>query len=225
MTTILIDTNEPPEIKLLGTPQHLTVGDAWIATPDAVLVVERKTIGDFCASIADGRLFNQVAEMRQVSPWCYLVVTAVPVVAGGKIVIGGKPSGWQWVSVQGAMLTIQELGVELVWIESDLQYAACLDWLTRRDRGPVPIAARREALFESPAEQVLTALPGIASQRAQDLLAHCGNVAFALDFLTGTSDQKVPGVGPATKNAVRSVLGLPAEMRLAVICKEDVANE
>jgi ERCC4-type nuclease len=224
MSSILIDSNEPETIKKLGTVQHLTVGDAWIATPDAVLVIERKTLSDFCASITDHRLFNQVAEMRQISPWCYVVVCGIPAVAGGKIVIGGRPSGWQWASVQGAMLTVQELGAVLIWIESDMQYAACLEWLEHRDRGAVQIAARRDVSLESPAEQVLTALPGIAQVRAAALLAHCGSVAFALQYLTA-GEEHIPGIGAATKNAVRSVLGLPADMRLAVILKEDVENE
>lgn len=220
MVSILIDSREPAEIRKIGTPQTLTVGDAWIAAPDAVLVVERKTLSDFCASIADGRLFNQVAEMRQISPWCYVIVTGIPAVAAGKLVIGGQPSGWQWASIQGAMLTVQELGAALIWIESDMQYAACLDWLARRDRGTVQIAARREALLESPAVQVLTALPGIAQVRAEALLRHCGSVAFALQYLTG-EEEKIPGVGSTTKLAVRSVLGLLPEMQLAVITKEN----
>lgn len=89
------------------------------------------------------------------------------------------------------------------------------------DRGTVQITARREVAIQSPAEQVLCPT-GIARGRAEALLQHCGNVAFALQALT--DGEKIAGVGPSTKNAVRSVLGLPSEMRLAVISME-VENE
>lgn len=223
MATTLIDSREPQNIQQLGTVQTLPVGDAWIAGPDAVLIVERKTIADFCASIADGRLFNQVAEMRKMSPWCYVAVVGLPVVSGDRVVIGGKVTGWLWNSVQGAMLTVQELGANVVFAASDLEYGNTLQWLARRARGPVPIAARRDVAIQSPAEQVLCALPGIAQGRAEALLQHCGNVAFALQALT--DGERVPGVGPSTKNAVRSVLGLPPEMRLAVMPMEVIENE
>lgn len=223
MATILIDSREPQNIQQLGTVQTLPVGDAWIAGADAVLIVERKTLADFCASIADGRLFNQVAAMRQASPWCYVVVVGLPVVSGGHVVIGGKVTGWQWNSVQGAILTVQELGANIVFAAAETEYGNTLQWLARRDRNTVQIAARRDVAIQSPAEQVLCALPGIAQTRAEALLQHCGNVAFALAALT--DGEKVPGVGPSTKNAVRSVLGLLPEMRLAVIPMEAVENE
>lgn len=225
MATILIDSREPQSYHALGTVQTLPVGDAWIASADAVLIVERKTLADFCASIADRRIFNQVAEMRAASPWCYVVVIGLPVVAGDRVVIGGKVTGWQWNSVQGALLTVQELGANVVFAASETEYGNTLHWLARRDRGVVQITARREAIVQSPAEQVLCALPGIAQTRAEALLTHCGNVAFALDFLTSDTTQTVPGVGPSTKNAVRSVLGLPPGMRLAVIPQEVEENE
>ena len=223
MATILIDSREPANLHQLGTVQTLPVGDVWIAAADAVLIVERKTLADFCASIADGRLFNQVAAMRQASHWCYVVVIGLPVISGGRVVIGGKVTGWQWNSVQGAMLTVQELGANVVFCTSEIEYGNTLQWLARRDRGAVQIAARRDVAIQSPAEQVLCALPGIAQGRAEALLQHCGNVAFALQALT--DGEKVPGVGPSTKNAVRSVLGLPPEMRLAVIPLEVEENE
>ena len=226
---VVIDTREPPWCQQL-TPgglkvatSSLSAGDAWLATDDAMIVVERKTLHDLMGSIADGRLLNQAAAMRATGKWAYLVVVGLPTVVRGVLVLRGKPTQWQWRSVQGALLTVQELGVGVAWCESDKQYAETLEWIASRSRGPARIEARREAVIETPAERILSALPGLASGRVGSLLKHCGSPAWALDYLTRTQNEggSVPGIGPATKAGVRSAMGLPADMRLAVVMEDE----
>ena len=225
--SVVIDRREPEwcrELRLAGTEpviQELPAGDAWVITDDAVLVVERKSLSDLCASIADGRLLNQVVEMQRAGQWCYVVVIGIPVIVSGRVVIAGRPTQWSWTSVQGALLTVQELGVSVVWCENDAGYGAALEWLARRDRSSVLVKARREAVMESPAEALLSAIPGIGSGRAEALLKHCGTAAWSLDYLTGEGGGEVPGVGKSTKQAARAALGLSDDLRLAVIMKEN----
>lgn len=226
--SFVVDSREPDwckSIRLDGKIEPvvaaLPVGDVWLACKDFALIVERKTMSDLCASITDGRLINQAHEMRGSSDWCYVLVTDIPTVAGGKMVINGKPSGWQWNSVQGALLTCQELGVPVVWCDGQAQYGAALSWLANRDRDSVRIEQRREAVLESIAERLLTAIPGIGGQRATALLQYCGNAAWALDYLTGMVGGDVPGVGKNAMIATRNVLGLDEGNKLAVVPLEE----
>jgi len=225
--TVLIDSREPEwcrDLRLAAVRplvQELPAGDAWVITDDAVLVVERKSLSDLCASIADGRLLNQAVEMRKASEWCYVVVIGVPSVVSGRVVVSGRPTQWHWSSVQGALLTAQELGVLTLWCENDASYGPMLEWLARRDRGVARVKVRRQAVMEAPAEALLSAIPGIGDGRAGALLKHCGTAAWALDFLTGEGGGEVPGIGASTKAAARAALGLADDLRLTVIVKEN----
>lgn len=234
LRAVMIAHNEPEWCKRLvvggvaATVATLPTGDCWLATDDASIIVERKTLPDFCASIPeqDGRLFNQVAEMTQASPWAYVVVTSIPQAAGGKVILNGKPSGWQWSSIEGARLTIQEMGAYTVFLPDESAYGPALLWLANRDRGPVRVTARRGIELESPAERILTSLPGIGAERASDLLQHCGSVAWSLQYLTGNDKNEIPGIGNATRASVKNALGLEKDTFLQVmIQQEDAQNE
>lgn len=219
---VIIDSREPPDLQGLRfgvaptTVQALPCGDAMIAAEDAMLLIERKTLSDLLASIADGRLLAQCAEMVKVSEWSYIVIVGIPQVSGGKVIIDGRATEWQWQSVQGALLTAQELGVATVWTQD---YHDCLEWLASRNRGTVRIERKRAALLQSPAEVILMALPGISDIRATALLKHCGTAAWALNYLTRDGGGDVPGIGPATKQAARAALGLCDEHELRVLTK------
>jgi len=225
LKAVILDSKEPAAIKALdyGVPtmtQSLPCGDAWLATEDTTLVVERKTLPDLLASIRDGRLFDQAARMVAQSKWSYEVITELPVVRSGQIFLNGKLTEWKWSSVQGALLTLGEMGVEVIWWQDG--YVQCLEWLAGRDRDTVHVKPqKRDVVMESPAETILCALPGISDGRAGALLEHCGTAAFALQFLTGNGGGSIPGIGPGIKTGVRSALGLDDSLVLAVIGKEE----
>lgn len=226
LSAVILDSREPAWVQNLTfgdvpvSVAPLTAGDAWLATNDAVIIVERKTFSDLLGSIQDGRLFDQVARMVKLSPWCYLVVQGALT----------SPQTWakEWTvhRVEGALATVQQMGVTVVRIGALRQdYHDALPWLASRKRGDVEIAApRRKAVMQSPGERVLCALPGISEVRARALLDHCATAAWALTFLTNEGGGKVPGIGPATKEAARQALGLEDNQILAVIIKEK-ANE
>ena len=227
LKAVILASTEPASIKALdyGVPvltQALPCGDAWLATDNTTLVIERKTLSDLLASIRDGRLFDQAARMVSQSKWCYEVVTELPVVRSGYIFLSGKMTEWKWASVQGALLTLQEIGVEVIWWQDG--YVECLKWLAGRDRDTVHVKPqKRDIIMQSPAETILCALPDIGDGRASALLKHCGTAAFALQFVTGDGGGSVPGIGPGVKAAVRNALGLDDSLTLAVISKEKTA--
>ena len=229
LKAVILDSREPDWVKSLTfdvpvTVQALPTGDAWLAVEDATIIVERKTLPDLLGSIVDGRLFDQASRMVQASPWCYCVITGMPSIRSDCLFVDGRMTNWSWNSVQGATATLQELGVVVLWRPTGYEaYRETLEWLARHNRGPIMLRQKRETVMQSPAEIVLSALPGISDGRADALMRHCGSAAFALQYLTGEGGGTVPGVGPGTKQAARKALGLPEDLQLAVISKEEAA--
>jgi len=200
----------------------LAVGDV-LALPDdgAPVLVERKTAGDLLMSIADGRLLDQAGAMRAVTDWSYLVVTE-PMFPGrhGQVLydrrVGSRVGGysvdtqWTWEALQGALLTVQDLGVGVVWCGGDDRFERTVLWLAGRARGPVTLP-RRDGVPLDDRLAVLGALPGVGPERARALLEKTGTVAWALQALTELRPdrgQEVAGIGPKTRANVRRVLGL-----------------
>lgn len=225
--SILIDNREPhwmTRIKVEGAQTVVTqlqCGDVWIAAADGkLLIVERKTADDLLASIADGRLFDQAAGMVAMTPWSYIAVqgTLEPAL-NGKTVSDGQPVNWTWASVQGALQTVQEMGVAVVYLppaEEHRQFEEFLIRLAARDRGPVRQGAPRKVELLAPGMALLMALPGIGPDRAKSLLEQAGTAAYALAALT---DDLIPitGIGDGTRAKVREALGIDAGVKIDLI--------
>ena len=191
--------------------QTLETGDLHIATDDdKLLIVERKTANDFVSSIKDGRLFNQVARAKQLTPYVYVVIVGSILPAKhGKTFVNGNLTGWDYAAIQGVMLSIQELGASIVFCADDNDFLPCIVRLANRSRDSVPVMPVREANIFGGAENVLASLPGIGVKKAADLLGHFPNVGSALWFLTDIDDKetKIPGIAENTKKNIVKLLG------------------
>ena len=227
LTGAFIDSREPEHIQKLkfgGVPCVVTAlecGDLWASCSDGeLLVIERKTTADLLASISDGRIFQQALKMRERSPWAYVVVTGyLQPTHDGKTFVNGKATGWNWDAVQGALLDIQETGVQVLYIEHDNGFEAAVCRLAKRSRaGRVLNNTARAARVMTPGETVLTSLPGIGLERAQDVLqGFDNNTATALCWLTWMDTiGEVAGIGNGIKAGVRRALGLQAHESLTV---------
>jgi ERCC4-type nuclease len=218
LTGCFIDSREPEHIQRLtfgGVPCVVTAlecGDLWASCTDGeLLVIERKTTSDLLGSIADNRIFQQALRMRERSQWAYLVVTGyLQPTHDGKTFVGGKATGWDWNAVQGALLDIQETGVQVLYCEHDNGFEAAVQRLAKRDRrGRVLNNTARPARVMTAGETLLTALPGIGLERAQDALKEFDRPAQALAWLTWTDTVvEVAGIGNGIKAGVRRALGL-----------------
>lgn len=226
--SIMIDSREPQWMQMLrpaGIQPAVTALDAadvWVATADGqLLVIERKTVTDLLASIADGRLFVQAARMRELSPWAYVVVQGHLVAdERGTVYAAGKPTRWQWTSLQGSLQTVQELGVMIVYIDEGA--TAMCDYIERlagRDRNHIRLGAPRRGEMYAPQMLPLLGMPGIGDERAKQLIETFGTAAWAIEFLTDPhwdGEAHVPGIGAGIKRGVRAALGLPDDMKLCI---------
>ena len=176
------------------------------------------------SAIRVGALMPALIALKQATPWAYLLIGGIMSAnADGKVRNNdGKSSGWLWSAVQGVLLTAQEMGIGVLHLPHADSVPATIDSLAHRDRGPVKALPMREALFYSPGEQVLMALPGIGEGKAEALLRHCGNAATALMALT-SEYSGAPGIGPETRRKAREALGIPDGFALVPTKETDLS--
>lgn len=220
---VMIDQKQPELLDHLGFEGApiirlpLVAGSINLLAHDgALLAIERLPVESLTMAIRHHTLTSRAATLKALSPWAYLVL--VGTIAGdkrGKTIINGQPTGWDWRSVQAALATVQELGVIVVDCAHDDQLSDLLITLARRSRGPARVQPLREALFATPAELVLQALPGIGEEKAESLLDQCPGAAWALVSLTDPN-HTLPGIGPKTIASARQALGLRDNERLSI---------
>lgn len=237
ITAVMIDSREPDWVQALqfgGAPRmvvQLDAGDVQAVTDDGyTLLFERKTLTDFLGSIADERIFVQCAKMTelrnaqlregsQVTQYCYVVITD-PITCNheGKVIDPGRGvTGWSYSAVQGAILSIQEMGVHVVWAHGDKDFEETILRIGKRNRSPETlIAAPRPARFLGPKIDLLTGFPGIGPDKAQVILDWSNhNLAHAL---TGLTDLEIESpIGFALRKRIRDLLGLQETENLEII--------
>jgi ERCC4-type nuclease len=229
MKALMIDANEPDwvhRLKFDNAPKvstKLEAGDLWATCDDdELIVVERKTLTDLLASIADRRLFSQAARCRAISPWAYLVITGELKADNGKVMINEQATGWTVDSLQGALLDVQEGGMHVLTCAGN-GYEGAVQRLSRRKHEKTRIL-EPALTFKGMAagEALLTALPGIGLDKAQAILREFDyRTAYALAWLTWRNTLTgVDGIGEGTKSNVRKALHLEEYEELAVITPE-----
>ena len=230
ITSAIIDTREPKDtiqkMTFGGVPtliMPLDAGDVMATCSDgATVLIERKTPDDFLGTLAAGRLFPQVERMVKITPWSYVVITGQFYrLRTGNVKIGGRETGWNWDAVQGALLSIQEMGCGVIHC-NDGDFEQAVIRLCNRDRSVKRVQPARETALLSEGEQVIAALPGIGHERVE-ALAKLGSPAVMLEWLTNLRDSlKVSGVTDGTKKRVKTALGLGDDERLRIIFEDCV---
>lgn len=235
--SVMIDQREPEHVKNIrfgGVPVAVTMlpaGDIWVATDDArMLCVERKTPDDFLNSLRGDRIFGQCAALREHTPWAYLIITGLFLRSADNHVVTGRVTGWDYNAVQGALLTIQELGVGVIHITSEHDLEGAILRLANRKRDVVRVPPARHAHVLSDAEAVIAALPGIGPERLDEInrIWPLNEMAYmALLALTDPDPAAwdIPGIGAGISRRIRRVLGLPDGVYLTTNSKENKNNE
>lgn len=226
ISAIIIDSREPDWVKQLNfgdiptSVQLLEQGDLMAASNDGELIlVERKTPDDFLNSLKSDRLMLQLANMLTVTRWAYLMITGEFKLGVNGEVVTSRVTGWNWDAVQGAILSIQEMGVYVVHCQGDEDYEAAIIRLGNRDRSKVaPVPPAKQPHVYTQAEAVLAALPGIGFKRLKSVLdAGGGSPAWAIALLTNLDEvEKFPGVPYGDRQRIRNVLGLKTNEMLAI---------
>ena len=234
ISAVIIDSREPAWVQSLnfgGVPKavaELEAGDVQVVTDDGhTLIVERKTADDLLNSLKDERLFPQMTRITEqridqqmmgmpLTSWPYLVITGeLRNGPNGKVVTDRGTTGWAYSAIQGALLSIQEMGVFVTFCaEPDFESMIVRLADRRRDEAYQKILPPRPGIMLGPATSLLAALPGIGPDRAVQLMEWAGNAGFAL---AGLTDPEVDcPVGKAIQRRVRQVLGLDAGQYMSI---------
>jgi len=178
---------------------HLGTGDYLI---DNRVLVERKTIGDFIASLVDGRLFTQAARLAHSRYRSLLLIE------------GPRPSSMPHVhphALEGALVSLAAMWRLPVLHSSEPEHSLLIlqfladqvsrpqqPVLRRFDRKPKRLASRR--LF------LLQGLPGIGPALAHRLLGHFGSIERVLSA-DASALAEVRGVGAKKAARIRELVG------------------
>jgi len=240
LTAAIIDSREPTWIQKLtfgGIPTMVTAldtGDVWAATDDScMLQIERKTPDDFLGSLKEERLFPQLARLvqdrlndlaagKEETHWPYLVITGLFQRDSNGKVITERQTGWSWVSLQGALLSIQEMGIFVIQCDGDEHFEETVLKLGERKRNGVQkILPARPPMILGRDMALLCSLPNVGLERAQEIMKFTdGNLTHALMALTDLSCS-IPGVGPSVQRSVKNLFHLADDEMLIPYTKEN----
>lgn len=178
---------------------RLTTGDYLI---NEEVLIERKAIADFAASLADGRLFTQAARLAHSAHRSILLIegptpAAVPAI---------HPH-----ALEGALVSLAAMWRLPVLHSLDVEHSArILQYLATQVSKPhhptLRRFARKPKRLTSRRLFVLQGLPGVGPALAQRLLARLGSIEGVItagaDALT-----QVRGLGPRKAAQIRELVG------------------
>lgn len=236
ITAALVDSREPDWVKSLtfgGVPtavMELPTGDVHALLDDGcTLMIERKTPDDLLNSLKDDRLLPQMARMVDTriteqetratfTNWPYLLITGTLYRGpNGKAVTADRGvTGWNWDAVQGALLSIQEMGVFVAFAGGDEDFEAAVIRLAQRKRDPIRLLPPRPPTIVGPGAVFLASLPGVGIEHTMRLLEWSGNSpAWALAGIVDLAiDCPIP---KATRKRIRAMLGLQDQQTIELM--------
>lgn len=228
--SVIIDSREPAWVQNLRfygakkTVMEMEYGDIWATCDDGqTLVIERKEPEDFVGSMMSNRLLKQaygLSQLRKGGLWTYVMITG-DLMSGpnGKTYVNGKIRDVKFSSIQGLLLSIQELGVFVVYANDSRDLEQAVVRLSNRNRDEemvIPPAKRKGAQLGAPAD-FLSGLPGIGTSFADAILRNTKTAANALEMLTGKEPISNVQIGQKRRETIRKMLGLKENETLKVV--------
>lgn len=228
---VVVDTSEPLDIPERLAALGVEVARQRLAPADYVVGpfgIERKSVGDFHASLVDKRLFEQLVRLKETYASCALVLEGDPAFFAER---RSPAAAW------GALCSVAlDLEMPLLPTPDRASTAALLATLARRvardaaasrgrglsaaDAADAGVSFRRGEVRYKPkllgphAEQkfAIQGLPGIGDVVSEALLEHFGSVRRV--FAASERELlRVPGVGKGRAADIRTFLDRPFEGR------------
>jgi ERCC4-type nuclease len=181
------------------TVQRLALGDYQA---NDTLIVERKTLADFAASIADGRLFTQARRLAAAPRHSLFILegTAADLAA----------CAMRREAMQGALISLSLIfGIPVLRSISADETARLIVYAIRQLRATAHGATQRHGYRPKGTRKrqlyMLQGLPGIGPARAERLLDTFGTVQA---ICNANPDQlaEVPGIGRRTAEAMERII-------------------
>jgi len=216
---LLVDNRERHMMSLLedvceeAVLVQLPLGDFLLVSDSGCVVVERKTVTDFWASVKSNRLWDQLLRMLKAEKILgYPVKRRMFVVTGSfdeyfeaVSTVSSRSMLVHWSQLMGAYMEILYVyNTPVIHAENDLAFKAFMRILVKReaagmnDKLPEARWYRKPARADLPVKDrkryILSSLPYIGEKLAENLLVHFSTIA---DVASASVEelQKVPKIG------------------------------
>lgn len=206
MDGVLVSPTEPAAIKALGQSSSVAErhgSDVLWGCQHGLCGVQRKEISDLVASMRDGRLGKEVAQMQPLEGLRALIVEGRPRwTTDGQLL-----DSYTTVTrdqLRGVLWTVRSKGIWVDWADDLTDTASLITALhawSRKDRhdslaraGPAPRNGWGQVGNDDWAKHFLTALPGVGPQLAERIIDHFAGVPMSWD-VNEADLTKVPGLG------------------------------
>jgi ERCC4-related helicase len=194
-----IVTRELSKLGAVVRSYTLSVGDFVLSDK---VVVERKDVDDFASSIIDGRLFEQVARLKETYQKPIILVEGQTLTGSGRV----RPE-----AMMGAYASVLiDFGIPIVWTQKPSETAQLMFAIARREqiqekRAPRIMTEPKPTTLEEQQEFIVSSLPNIDSTRAKKLLTSFQTVQRV--FMASKEElMSVSGIGDKISEEVRRVL-------------------
>jgi ERCC4-type nuclease len=210
---VLVSPAEPAALRRLGSSSPLpeSLGGDFVPEAAALLcVVQRKTVDDLIASVADGRLARELA-LLPAADLPVLLVEGLRWAAGPVQRWVRQDPAWTRERLWGLRWSVIRAGV--CWLESadEAETAEALTHLEGWLRKGSHRGLGRPGPGKGPLHvHLMEGFPGVGPDRARAIVRHFGRAPLRLDC-TEAELRAVEGVGRGTARAIAAALEVPDE--------------
>lgn len=210
---LVVDSREPRSVQELIASdvivEKLEAGDLFDTKTQ--LLIELKTPPDLLASIGDGRLYSQCSRMVAISPMPVLLIHGSLLPNRKlKVVADGRHTGWNYWSVQMALMSVQSGGVSVVQIPHSLledAVAHLRDWSSKETHREIRSNRASRGIWLKASER-LEAMSYICGsiKRAKLVLSRYGTPENALKHIDEWGE--IRDVGKGTIRKAKEIMGM-----------------
>lgn len=202
---MLIAPTERPPITSLGATSSLPEkwgADIIFPAHGKFVGIQRKEFSDLIASVRDGRLAKEIAQMQRLG-MAVLIVEGRPRWTTDGYLVSNWGKGWSKKEFRGLLCSVQQAGVWVMVTEDandtvvackDLEHWALKDKHQSLMRRPGPVSVWGKASHHDFASHVLQGLPGLGPEMADRIIKHFGKLPIGWTVEQEEMLQ-VPGVG------------------------------
>lgn len=194
---LFVDSREPESIIQL-LKSRLSVSVIKLDPADYVVGnvgIERKTVGDFLASLASGRLYEQLGRLRRAYQRPFLLVEG--------LLDWSVLSNPHWFC--SALQNVVLADIPVIFSYSVENSAQVIERLARCVVAPISITTIQKSITDEQVPvNVLCAFPGIGKKKAEMLIGRFGTLNAV--FCATKAELRSAGVGRKSARTIRSVL-------------------
>ena len=219
MIDVIVDSHEKGDTReyfvssfindgIIPKVEALPAGDFLIygKTEKDAILIERKEASDFISSLKEGRLWDQMAKMKESG------------IEDRRVIIEGDPlkarSLWYGKkltpnNIYGAYDGIFKWGVKIVWVSDIYQTSAYIRNLINKQKKPKKVFALRSSpqrtlSLQEKKEYLLEGLPEVGAKTAKEILKKYKTIT---NFVNNVDTvDTISGIGEKTKKEIKEVL-------------------